>query len=440
MDGELFDIPYNWEWCTLSNILSVKGGKRVPKGYKLLDDPTPYIYIRVTNMKNGTIIKENLKYIDEEIHEEIKDYTIGKDDLYITVAGTIGDVGIVPDFFDGMNLTENANKLTDISINKEFLRLILMSDFVQTQLTKRTTKVAQPKLAIKRILSTKIPLPPLNEQKMIVNKLKELLPLIEQYNILDKNLNSLNAEFPNKIKDSILQEAIQGKLVHQDPDDEPANLLLERIREEKERLIKEKKIKRNKNESFIFKENNHFYEKIGNKGTICIDDEIPFEIPYSWIWVRLNSFCNIIMGQSPKGEFVIESDEGIEFHQGKIFFGEKFLEKSNKTTTNPSKISPPNSILLCVRAPVGKINLSDREVCVGRGLASLKPYIGGCLSYLYYALLNYEDEFTKKATGSTFKAITKSVVEDQLIPIPPLEEQKRIVEKIEELLLILNFV
>ena len=128
----------------------------------------------------------------EEIHEEIKDYTIGKDDLYITVAGTIGDVGIVPDFFDGMNLTENANKLTDISINKEFLRLILMSDFVQTQLTKRTTKVAQPKLAIKRILSTKIPLPPLNEQKMIVNKLKELLPLIEQYNILDKNLNSLN--------------------------------------------------------------------------------------------------------------------------------------------------------------------------------------------------------------------------------------------------------
>ena len=205
-------------------------------------------------------------------------------------------------------------------------------------------------------------------------------------------------------------------------------------------MIKEKKIKRNKNESFIFKENNHFYEKIGNKGTICIDDEIPFEIPYSWIWVRLNSFCNIIMGQSPKGEFVIESDEGIEFHQGKIFFGEKFLEKSNKTTTNPSKISPPNSILLCVRAPVGKINLSDREVCVGRGLASLKPYIGGCLSYLYYALLNYEDEFTKKATGSTFKAITKSVVEDQLIPIPPLEEQKRIVEKIEELLLILNFV
>ena len=180
IDEELpFQIPDTWEWCTLSNILSVKGGKRVPKGYKLLDTPTPYIYIRVTNMKNGTITQDDLKYIDEEVHSQIKNYTISKDDLYITVAGTIGQVGIVPDFFDGMNLTENANKLTNISINKEFLRLILMSDFVQNQLSKRTTKVAQPKLAIKRVLSTKIPLPPLNEQKRIVEKVNKLFILNE---------------------------------------------------------------------------------------------------------------------------------------------------------------------------------------------------------------------------------------------------------------------
>ena len=196
-----------------------------------------------------------------------------------------------------------------------------------------------------------------------------------------------------------------------------------------------KKIKRNKNESFIFKENNHYYEKIGNNEPICIDDEIPFEIPNSWIWSRLNSFTNIVMGQSPKGESVIEStNEGMEFHQGKIFFGDKFLEKSNKTTLKPSKISPPNSILLCVRAPVGKINLCDREICVGRGLASLKPYINESLNYLYYALLNYEKEFTKKSTGSTFKAITKTIVENELIPIPPLKEQERIVKKIEDIL------
>ena len=173
IDDELpFDIPDSWEWGTLGNILSVMGGKRVPKGYKLLDEPTPYIYIRVTNMKNGTIEKSNLKYIDENVHEQIKNYTIGKDDLYITVAGTIGNVGSVPEFFDGMNLTENANKLTNIFIDKEFLKYILSSNYIQNQLIDKTTKVAQPKLAIKRILSTKIAIPPLNEQKRIVNKLK----------------------------------------------------------------------------------------------------------------------------------------------------------------------------------------------------------------------------------------------------------------------------
>ncbi len=172
IDDELFNIPDNWEWCTLENILSVHGGKRVPKGYKLLDNPTPYIYIRVTNMKNGSIEKSNLKYLDEHIHEQIKKYTISKDDLYITVAGTIGKVGSVPEFFDGMNLTENANKLTNIFIDKDFLKYILSSSYIQNQLIDKTTKVAQPKLAIKRILSTKIAVPPLNEQKRIVNKLE----------------------------------------------------------------------------------------------------------------------------------------------------------------------------------------------------------------------------------------------------------------------------
>ena len=207
------------------------------------------------------------------------------------------------------------------------------------------------------------------------------------------------------LKNSILQMAMEGKLVPQDPNDEPASVLLERIKEEKERLIKEKKIKRNNKESFIFRKDNHFYEKVGKNEPICIDDQIPWDIPENWSWCRLKSFTNIIMGQSPKGQYVIESGNGIEFHQGKIFFGDKFLEKSDKVTLKPTKISYPNSILLCVRAPVGKINLCDREICIGRGLASIKPYTEESLNYLYYILLNYEKYFMKKATGSTFKAI-----------------------------------
>ena len=435
IDDEIpWDIPESWEWCTLSNILTVEGGKRVPKGYKLLDTPTNHVYIRVTNMKNGTIVKEDLKYIDEEVYKKISKYVIHKDDLYITVAGTIGQVGIVPDFFDGMNLTENANKLTNIFINKLYLKFIISSKFVQNQFNEKTTKVAQPKLAIKRILSTKIPLPPLNEQ----NRIAKFLNLVNEYCDLNELLDDLNKNFINNLKKLILDDALQGKLLPQDPNDEPASVLLERIKKEKEQLIKDKKIKKDKNESFIFKHNNHYYEKIGKNEPQCIDDEILFEIPEKWIWIRLNSFAQIVMGQSPKGEFVKESEEGIEFHQGKIFFGEKILEKSDKTTIKPTKISPPNSILLCVRAPVGKINFCDREICIGRGLASIKPYIGESLDYLYFALLTYEEEFKKKSTGSTFKAITKEVVEKELIPIPPLEEQNRIVETVKELMLKMN--
>ena len=190
---------------------------------------------------------------------------------------------------------------------------------------------------------------------------------------------------------------------------------------------------------FTFRKNGHFYEKIGKKGEpICIDDEIPFDIPESWEWYRLSVFTNIIMGQSPKGEFVLENGEGIEFHQGKIFFGDKFLNKSDKITIKPSKISPQNSILLCVRAPVGKINICDREICIGRGLASIKPFINDSFGYLYYFLSTQENIYKTKATGSTFKAIKKEIVENTLIPVPPLKEQERIVEKIEEIIQFVN--
>jgi len=185
----------------------------------------------------------------------------------------------------------------------------------------------------------------------------------------------------------------------------------------------------------IFRKNGHFYEKVGKKGEpLCIDDEIPFEIPKNWIWYRLNVFANIIMGQSPKGEFVVDNGEGIEFHQGKIFFGEKFLNKSDKGAIKPSKLSPKNSILLCVRAPVGVINICDREICIGRGLTSIKPFIDDCFNYLYYFLLTQEIRYKSKATGSTFKAIKKEIVENTLIPVPPLNEQIRIIDKIEALL------
>ena len=175
------------------------------------------------------------------------------------------------------------------------------------------------------------------------------------------------------------------------------------------------------------------YEKIG-KEVRCIADEIPFEIPDSWEWVRLETAILTEMGQSPSGESVSTASSGVEFHQGKVFFGEKFLLKSNQTTSQPSKIVEAGTILLCVRAPVGKVNIAQRKICIGRGLCGITPIIDIDSNFLYYLLESYENIFIKKATGTTFVAITAEVVKKQLIPLPPLAEQKRIVAKIEELL------
>ncbi|MBR2552460.1 MAG: restriction endonuclease subunit S [Erysipelotrichaceae bacterium] len=182
------------------------------------------------------------------------------------------------------------------------------------------------------------------------------------------------------------------------------------------------------------------YEKIGDAKPVSVSDELPFDIPDSWEWVRIKDVFEIEMGQSPAGSSVHDGSDGIEFHQGKIFFGERFLERSNQVTDSPTKYAKPGSILLCVRAPVGKINITDRIICIGRGLCSLKPLNGLSMEYVYYLLETYEPLFVKQSTGTTFKAITGEVVKNQLIPLPPLPEQKRIVEKLNSIMpLISNY-
>jgi len=174
-DDEMpYELPNQWCWARIGTACSISGGKRVPKGYSLQDAPTPYIYIRVTDMKEGTVLDGDLKYISKEVKSQISKYTISKDDLYITIAGTIGDVGSIPEEFDGMNLTENAAKIQLYLLNKDYLQKVLNSPVVQTQFFEKVNKMAQPKLALKRIRSTIFPLPPLEEQERIIEKVEEL--------------------------------------------------------------------------------------------------------------------------------------------------------------------------------------------------------------------------------------------------------------------------
>ena len=222
------------------------------------------------------------------------------------------------------------------------------------------------------------------------------------------------------IRTKILDLAMRGHLTERVPEDETANELMSRIQAEKQLLISAGKIRKEKTLSDI------------------TEDEKPFEIPENWTWVRLGTAFCVEMGQSPDGSSVSSSNEGIEFHQGKIFFGAKYINDSGQRTTRATKIAEPNSVLLCVRAPVGKVNITQRIICIGRGLCAIKPVAGVEVDFLYYALTMCEKAFVDQATGSTFAAIGGDIIKKQPVPLPPLTEQKRIVQKIEQAFSVLD--
>lgn len=203
-----YKISSNWCWVRLGNITQIKGGKRIPKGTSLLKENTGYKYIRVTDMKNGTVLNDDIHYISKDIYNKISNYTISKNDIYITCAGTIGRVGIIPVEFDGANLTENADKIIIKHINKNLLVKVLSSYIVQKQIQEVITTGCQPKLAIKKIEQLKIPLPPINEQQRIVERIESLFAKLDRAKELIENTL---AQFEQN-KMAILHKAFIGEL------------------------------------------------------------------------------------------------------------------------------------------------------------------------------------------------------------------------------------
>ena len=202
-----YGLPSTWVWAHVDDAAIVQGGKRLPKDAAFSKMPTSHIYVRVTDMKNGTIMADDLQYISPDVQKAIARYTINQDDLYITIAGTIGQVGLVPPFFDGHNLTENAAKLVFRGLNSEYFRLALSSEVVQQQFRDKTKQMAQPKLALKRISGAKFPLPPLAEQGRIVAKVDELMALCDE---LAGWINT-NTTTSRQLLEVTLKEALRGK-------------------------------------------------------------------------------------------------------------------------------------------------------------------------------------------------------------------------------------
>lgn len=409
-DEKPFDIPESWEWVRLGDLGITQTGNTPSKTkMEYFGDFIPFI-------SPGDILNGEINYGNHGLSEQGKE--VGRVSeknsiLQVCIGGSIGKCAI--NSVD-VSYNQQINAITPLVCNHSYIYYLMDSRFFLVSMNHKATGTATPIINKSSWESLFVPIPPLEEQKRIVAKIEELMPYVDQYDKAYTEVEELNKKFPEDMQKSILQYAIQGKLVEQREEDGTAEELYQIIQAEKEKLIKEGKIKKTKPLPEI------------------TEDEIPFDIPENWKWVRLGDVFDIIMGQSPKGQSVFEGDSGVEFHQGKVYFGENYLKYSNQSTNKPTKIVEPNTVLLCVRAPVGILNITARKICIGRGLCGINTLAGIDPKFVMNSLRAFKYEFIRKATGTTFVAITGEVVKTQLFPLPPLEEQKRILKKIEELL------
>ena len=433
IDEEIpFEIPRGWEWEKLGNIASICGGKRIPVGQSLTTVNTGHKYIRVTDMKNHSVNSNDIHYITEDIYQKIKAYYISKEDLYITVAGTIGHIGEIPEEFDNANLTENANKIVFRQMDKKFLMYCLSSDVVQSQITAFITKVGQPKLAIMRIQNLLIPVPPLKEQSRIVNAINLTMPFVDRYESLSNDLSKLNISIFELLKKSILQEAIQGKLVPQIQAEGTAQELLAEIHKEKELLVKEGKLKKSSLiDSIIYKgDDNKYFEKNG-KIEKDITNEIPFEIPDTWAWSRLSNLVILLSGRDLEPSQYNSVSNGIPYMTGASNFRNGNLIK-NRWTETPIVISILGDLLITCKGTIGEMSFNTiGDIHIARQIMALRSSFVN-LKYIQYYLSANIQELQKQA-NSMIPGISRDTLLNALVPLPPLIEQARIVSKIKQL-------
>jgi len=330
---------------------------------------------------------------------------------------------------------------TYCGINAHFAYWFLMA----MNLNQYATATAQPGLSVKVVLDSLFPLPPLAEQKRIVAKIEKLMPLVEEYGTLEETRLQLDADLPTTLEKSILQEAIQGKLVPQDPNDEPASELLKRIAAERKALVKADKLKRDKVESVIFRGSDRLAYETRNGETVCIQDEIPFEIPDSWEWVRLGSVCSIVRGSGIKRSETTDSGSpcirygeiyttyGYSFQTARSFTSESVAAKCHKAHAGD---------VLCTltgecKEEIAKATayLGTEAIAIGGDLARISnhPYNPMLLIYFMFSPFMLSQK-ADKSNGDIIVHIGKEAIENLLIPLPPRSEQERIVTKVTKLL------
>ena len=425
-----FDIPDTWELTRLRNIGNIISGgtpKTTEKDY--YNGNIPWITPSDMGKQQNKIYFESAsKFISEKGLNNSSAQMIPANSIVYSSRAPIGHINIVNTEF---TTNQGCKSIFPLLIDNEFLYWLLKNRTTDIQL--RSSGTTFKEISGRSFGDTIICIPPYKEQKRITRKISSILRNINNYEKYYVELEKLKQEFPEKLRKSILQYAMQGKLVPQDATDEPVEVLLEKIREEKQKLFTEGKLKKKDlQESVIYQgDDNSYYEK---------QEKQLVEIPKSWKWVKLKTIAFITMGQSPKSKDVFSQKivDSIEFHQGKSFFGKFNLNESKTYTTNSNKLINKPSVLLSVRAPVGDVNYVNRPVVIGRGLAAITCYKGISLSYLFNYLSTQKINLESMATGSTFKAINSHIINNILVPLPPTMEQKRIVNKTEKILVLIS--
>ena len=425
-----FDIPDTWEWVRFSSVVNYSMGKTPQrKATEYWNNPT-HSWVSIADMVTDGHISKTKEGVNDYASDKIfKGKKSPAGTLLMSFKLTVGKVSLLDiDAFHNEAIISIYPFVDDDKTMTSYLFAVMP---LLSKLGETKTAIKGNTLNSDSLDNLWIPLPPFNEQKRICAKLNDLIPFIDKYGKYAQEVSTLRTSFPEQLKKSILQEAVQGKLVPQDPNDEPASVLLERIRAEKQALIKAGKIKKDKNESVIFRRDNSHYEKL-NGIERCIDDEIPFEIPNNWCWVRLGTISTYAQ-KKEKINAKNASPNIWKLDLEDIEKGGKLLKKSNvsecKAVGDKTIFYKGNILYSKLRPYLLKIFVADENGICTPEIVPFDTYCNIYNEYIAtYLKSPYVDNFINTITyGVKMPRVGTETMVDLFVPLPPVEEQHRIV-------------
>jgi len=428
IDDEIpFEIPQGWEWCRMGGIIELLSGQDfMPEKYNSKNQGIPYI-TGASSISNGKLIINRWTECPS---------VIGKlGDLLIVCKGS----GVGKMCFCNVEKIHIARQIQIIRGFSSFICMSYLKLIIDANLSAITSNAQGviPGISREHILNLIIPIPPFNAQQHIIKKLKLLQPLIQLFDSKQEELNNLDTSIKELLKKSILQEAIQGKLVPQIAEEGIAQELLEQIRQEKQELVKEGKLKKSTLiDSVIYKgDDNKYFEKNG-KIEKDITNEIPFEIPDTWAWSRLSNLVILLSGRDLEPSQYNSVSNGIPYMTGASNFRNGNLIK-NRWTETPIVISILGDLLITCKGTIGEMSFNTiGDIHIARQIMALRSSFVN-LKYIQYYLSANIQELQKQA-NSMIPGISRDTLLNALVPLPPLIEQARIVSKIKQLASIMS--